>query len=235
VAERVSAELPPVSAIADVLALWGLDGWLTPPLDPVVAPPAPVAGRARTVRVEHAPAGSGPGLGPLQELLSDDLSGRVVLVAGARDVPAAVFGELLAAAAKGQGAVGVAVDGRVRDVPDLEGLGLPVLAAGRCVVGPNGAAHAVAVGGPVVVGGVGVDDGDVVVLDATGAVRLAPEHADAVIDAARRYAAAEAAVAETLAAGAPLRSAYAQKAAVVAELRSQPAPGALEPFTESRR
>jgi regulator of RNase E activity RraA len=80
-----------------------------------------------------------------------------------------------------------------------------------------------------------VGDGDLVVLDATGAVRLLPEHADAVLDGARRYAAAEAAVAEALAGGQPLRAAYAHKSTVVAELRAQPAPRPLEPVAETRR
>ena len=76
------ADLPPVSAIADVLALRGLGGWLTPPLRPIVAPSEPIAGRAVTVALQATPAGRG--LGEVQELLSTSLDGAVLVMAGGR-------------------------------------------------------------------------------------------------------------------------------------------------------
>jgi regulator of RNase E activity RraA len=91
-------DLPPVCAIADVLALRGLGGWLTPPLRPVIAPAEPVAGRAVTVLLQASPAGLG--LGELQSLLSTSLDGAMLVIAGAGSVGGAVWGEILSRAAR---------------------------------------------------------------------------------------------------------------------------------------
>jgi 4-hydroxy-4-methyl-2-oxoglutarate aldolase len=212
----VKGEVAPVSAIADVLALWGMDGWLTPPLAPVVSASSVVSGRALTVQLAHDT--SGPGLSPIYDVLSADLTDRVVVIAGARPVPGAVFGEILAGAARQQGAVGVLVDGWVRDRDDMTAIGLPVLAVGERVVGPNGSAHLLSVGETVAVDGVTVDDGDVIVIDPSGCVRIPAARADDVLGAATRYATAEVLVADALAAGEPLAAAYRHKRAMLAEL-----------------
>jgi regulator of RNase E activity RraA len=220
----VNGVAAPVSAIADVLALWGMDGWLTPPLTPVVAASTVVSGRALTVQLAHDT--SGPGLSPIYDVLSADLRDRVVVIAGARPVPGAVFGEILAGAAHQQGAVGVLVDGWVRDRDDMDAIGLPVLAAGERVVGPNGTAHLLSVGETVSIESFGDRDGDgvsvatddVIVIDPSGCVRIPAARADDVLDAAARYAAAEVLVAEALVAGEPLAAAYRHKRAMLAEL-----------------
>jgi regulator of RNase E activity RraA len=212
----VSISLPPVSAVADVLALWGADGWLTPPLRPVVAPDGPWLGRARTV--ELRPGSAGPGMAPLYDLLSTELEGDVVVVS-ATGVNGAAWGEILATAARGAGVVGVLVDGSVRDGPAMAELGLPVLAADQCVVGPNGLAHVVAIDGPVTIGRTTVAGGDHVLLDATGAVRIRSNDLADVLGAAARYALAEDAVLAALASGVGLDTAYLHKKSIVDELR----------------
>lgn len=206
---------PPASAIADVLALRGLDGWLTPPLEPVVPAPMPVHGRAVTVELELDGQGR---LGDLREVLSGDLEGAVVVLAGAAELEGAVWGEILSLAAAGRGAKAVAVDGRVRDRAAMEALGLPVYARGEAVVGPQGRASVRAVGGPVTVAGVAVEPGDLVVVDAGGLVRVPAARADGVVTDAARYAAGEDGVLGELGAGAPLRWAYRHKQAAVAAL-----------------
>ncbi len=212
----MSSTLAPVSAIADVLALWGMDGWLTPPLVPVVAAAVAVSGRALTVQLCHDTAG--PGLSPIYDVLSGDLHGRVVVLAGARPVPGAVFGEILAGAARQQGATGVLVDGWVRDRDEMTKIGLPVLAAGERVVGPNGSAHLLSVGQQVSVDAVAIATDDVIVIDPSGCVRIPADRADDVLVAATRYAAAEVLVADALAAGEPLAAAYRHKRTMLAEL-----------------
>ena len=209
------SELPPVSAVADVLALWGSDGWLTPPLRPVVAAATPRLARVRTVELQ--PATAGRGLAPVYDLLSSDLAGDA-LVVSAPGIDGAVWGEILATAAHGARAAAVLVDGAVRDAPAMTVLGLPVYAAEQHVVGPNGRAHVVATDAALAIGSTAVDAGDHVLVDATGAVRITAADLAAVLDAATRYAAAEEEVVAALADGERLDTAYLRKKAIVDEL-----------------
>ncbi len=206
-----------MSALADVAALWGHDGWLTPPLQPVVAAPTPVAGRARTVRLEVAP--SGPGMARAFDLLSHDLTGHVVVWAGVTDSPGATWGEILSVAARGRGAAAVLVDGAVRDVDEMKSAGVPVYARGTAVVGPNGMVHAVEVDVPVVIGEVEIRPGDTIVVDASGCMRLAGDHAEELMSAAAVYTAGEGALLAALGDGEPLTSAYLHKKRAVEALR----------------
>jgi 4-hydroxy-4-methyl-2-oxoglutarate aldolase len=212
-----SASVPPSAAVADVLALRGRTGWLSPPLGCVVAGvgDGAVAGAACTVELRR---GRG-GFGPLYELLSGDLTRRVLLLS-VPDDEAAVWGGLLATAAAGAGAEAVLVAGAVRDLAACRKLGVPMWARATRTVGPAGALEVAAIGSPVDVGGVAVADGDLVVVDGDGVVALpaAAVEADAVLADARAYAEAEEAVAAALLAGTPLRDAYRLKAEAVARL-----------------
>ena len=212
----VDGALPPVSAVADVLALWGRDGWLTPPLEPIVVPQEPLIGAVRTVALAAAPNGSG--LTDLYALLDGDLAGSIVVIGADVAVRGAVFGEILASAAQRAGAIAVLVDGAVRDVAEIAALGLPVFASGRRVVGPNGTAHVIAIDGGLTVGCASVGAVDHVVVDASGCVRIAGDPIE-VLDAARHYAAAEAQVLDALRAGAELSDAYLIKKSAVDDLR----------------
>ena len=208
--------IPPVSAIADVLALGGFDGWLTPPLLPIVAPVEPRMGTALTIELRAESPGSG--LSPLHQLVSHDLRDHVVVIAGARAIGGAVWGEIMSRAANQQGATAVLLDGIARDASAMAEEGLPVYAAELAVVGPAGRASIVRMGEAVDIGGVSVAPGDAVIVDASGAVRLATSQRDGVLDAARAYAAAEEKVMAALAAGEPLVEAYRFKKHVVDEL-----------------
>lgn len=212
-----AASLPSVSAIADVLALWGHDGWLTPPLLPVVGAQVPAAGRALTLTL--AADTDGPGLTGIYDVLSADLTGRVLVLAGATAVPGAVWGGILAQAAVQQGATAVLVDGFVRDRPEMAALGLPVYAVGESVAGPNGKAHLANVGAAVSVHGVEVAANDMIVIDVTGCVRVPAALIDAVLQAAVRYEAAEDLVARALSEGESIAHAYRHKKSIVDELR----------------
>ncbi len=217
----IKNQLAPVSAIADVLALWNHDGWLTPPLQPVVAASAPVAGRALTITVG---AGlKGPGFSPIYDVLSRDLTGRILILAGADAVPGAVWGEILTRAALQQGASAVLVEGWVRDRPVITDLGLPIYATGEHIAGPSGLAHITAIDAPITIHSTGiatrVASHDLIVVDATGCVRVPATEADDVLLAANKYAAAEDLVVKALNEGEPLARAYHHKKSIAAELR----------------
>lgn len=206
----------PVSAICDVLALRSDDGCLTPTLVPIVAAPAPAIGRARTVTITHDSTGNG--MAPIFDVLSDDLTGCVLVVSGAVAVPGAVWGEILTRAAQQQGATAVLIDGWVRDRPAMATIGLPIYACGDRVAGPNGLAHVIAVGKPVLIGAVTVEPDDLIVVDGTGCVRVRAADAEAVLPAADRYAAAEDLVVKALIEGETLATAYRHKKAITDEL-----------------
>lgn len=215
--------MPPISAIADVLALWHLDGWLTPPLAAISFAnddsTTTVSGTACNVTIGYAD--TGPGLSSLNELLSTDLTGRVVVIGGAQSVGGAVWGEILTCAAMNMGAAAVLVDGAVRDRLEVADLGFPMYARNERVVGPAGRAHVLSMHTTVSIDSVELDDGDLVVADATGCVRVRAHLRDEVLQAAQQYAEGEEQVVQALRAGEPLTSAYRHKKAVVDQLRRQ--------------
>lgn len=96
--------------------------------------------------------------------------GDVICVAGAERV--ASLGDMLGGAAAEAGAVGVVVDGLVRDLADLRFLPLSVHARGSTPAGAT-LGEPRPLSGQVSLGGVAVSDGDLIVADADG-VAVAP-------------------------------------------------------------
>jgi len=212
------------SAIADVLALKGRSGWLTPPLQPVVAARCPVVGEAVTMRIERrdpAAGGEAPDFTPMYEVLSGDHSGKVLVIAGATDVGGAVWGEILARSARQAGFAGIALDGFVRDLGALHDLELPIYASGTAVVGPQGRAHVSSVNADVTINDVTVSPGDTIILDDSGCIRLESTDSSDVLAAAALYERAEEEVLGALAAGERIKSAYKYKSSAVARLKGQ--------------
>lgn len=157
-------------------------------------------------------------MGKIYDVLSSDLNGRFVVVAGASGLEGAMWGEILATAAQSNGASGVLVDGAVRDRPEIESIGFATYGRDERIVGPYGTAHVVALDEPVTIAGVGIDPDDHIVADATGVIRVRGAELDDVLFAAAAYAAAEERVVEALRNGEPLTSAYRYKKNVVDEL-----------------
>ena len=205
------------SAIADVLALRGQSGWLTPPLAPIVAARCPVVGEVVTVQIERRD--SGADFKPMYEVLSALQAGKILVIAGAVEVGGAIWGEILTASAQQAGFVGVAIDGFVRDIAAMQNLDLPIYASGTAVVGPLGRAHVVSVGETVNIFGQEVSSGDQIVLDDSGCVRLGSSDAQEILEAAALYEKGEEQVLQALSAGERLNSAYRYKADVVSRLK----------------
>lgn len=110
--------------------------------------------------------------------------GEVLVLAMPEPTPVALVGELLATQAKARGAAALLVDAAVRDLEDLATLGLPVWAHYVRVRGAS-KTEIGALNTPVEVGGTTIRPGDAVVLDADGAVCVARERLDEVIEKAR--------------------------------------------------
>ena len=96
--------------------------------------------------------------------------GDVAVVQVADDVTAALWGELFSCAALGRGALGVVIDGLIRDAQQIEELGFPAFACGFSPLDTKARARVASHGETAVVGGIGVTRGDVVVADRDGVV-----------------------------------------------------------------
>jgi 4-hydroxy-4-methyl-2-oxoglutarate aldolase len=178
--------------VATVYEASGRRGLVDAPLDRVV-PGSRAAGPARTVL-----CGQGDNLA-VHAALARVRPGEVLVLA--MPEPVALVGEVIAVQAKARGAVGLLIDGAIRDADELRELGLPVWAR---FVRARGAAKEEA-GGldvPVSVGGARVEPGDVVVMDADGAVVVEVGRAEEVLEAGRRREADEAVLMDELRAGA---------------------------------
>ncbi|MET7752643.1 4-carboxy-4-hydroxy-2-oxoadipate aldolase/oxaloacetate decarboxylase [Micromonospora sp. NPDC005367] len=143
-----------------------------------IVPGTRVAGPARTVLCGQDDNRT------VHEAMTRLRLGEVLVLTMPRPAPVALVGELLATQAKVAGAVGVLVDAAVRDVDELRELGLPIWARWTRVRGATKRERG-ALDVPVLVGGATVDPGDVVVLDADGAVVVARSGAADVAAATR--------------------------------------------------
>jgi 4-hydroxy-4-methyl-2-oxoglutarate aldolase len=169
--------------VATVHEAQGKTGLVDIPLVQVV-PGSRVAGRART-----ALCANGDNL-MVHAAVAHAEPGEVLVLTMPDPTPVALIGDLLATQALGQGVVAMLVDGAVRDVEELRELGLPIWAR---FVRAQGAAkdEAGELDVPVVVGGARIAPGDVVVMDADGAVVVEADRVDEVVAAAREREARE--------------------------------------------
>jgi RraA family protein len=129
---------------------------------------AALLGNALTVDVR-----SGDNLA-IHRALDEARPGDVLVVNGHRDMTRALIGDLIGEIMVNAGVVGAVIDGAVRDVRALSGMGLAVYARAVTPAGPFKDGPG-AVGFPVAVGGVVVAAGDVLVGDADGVV-VVPRH-----------------------------------------------------------
>jgi 4-hydroxy-4-methyl-2-oxoglutarate aldolase len=116
--------------------------------------------------------------------------GEVLVLTMPEPRPVALVGDLLATQMRARGVVGVLVDAAVRDAEELRELGLPIWAHWVRVRGADKKVPGT-IGDAVEVGGATIRQGDVVVLDADGAVVVERERAAEVLAAARERAARE--------------------------------------------
>jgi 4-hydroxy-4-methyl-2-oxoglutarate aldolase len=143
--------------------------------------------------------------GPLDNLafmaaLAQCKPGDVLVVATNGYTGAAVTGDLLMYVARNRGVAGYVSDGLVRDLDDLETVGLPVFALGVTPNSPQRRGPG-SVGLPVVCGGVTVASGDVVVGDRDGVVVVSRARIDETLKSLERVKAMEAATLERVRGG----------------------------------
>jgi 4-hydroxy-4-methyl-2-oxoglutarate aldolase len=105
----------------------------------------------------------------LNAAIAQSRPGDVLVAATGGFDRTAIVGDLLLGVARNRGVAGFVTDGLVRDIVDLERLGLPVYAMGATPNSP-GKRGPGSVGLPIVCGGATVESGDIIVGDRDGIV-----------------------------------------------------------------
>ena len=159
----------------------GRYGLVDVPLTQIV-PGSRAAGPARPVR-----CGAVTDNLMVHAAVADARPGDVLVLTLPEPAPVALMGDLLATQARERGVAALLVDAAVRDVDELRELGLPVWTRWIRVRGTEKNVVGT-IDEPVEVGGVTIRAGDVVVLDADGAVIVAHERLAEVVEAARARA-----------------------------------------------
>ncbi len=148
--------------VATVYEASGQEGLIDIPLIQLL-PGSRVAGPARTVLCEQDDNLM------VHAIMEQTQPGEVLVLAMPKPNSVALIGELLATQAKVRGAAAILVDASVRDVQELVELGLPIWTRYIRVKG----ATKTKIGQlniPVTIGEAEINSGDIVVLDADGAV-----------------------------------------------------------------
>lgn len=126
--------------------------------------------------------------------------GEILVVAAGGATDRAILGGLMGKYAERRGLAGIVVDGAVRDRSQLAEAAPPVFARGLSHLGPykNGPGD---LRGPVSIGGVVVNDGDLIIGDEDGIAVIPRDRALEIIAAAEQKGAAEDAEHAAIAAG----------------------------------
>lgn len=199
--------------VATVYEASGRAGLIDVPLHQIV-PGSRVAGPARTVL-----CGQDDNL-MLHAVLATVQPGEVLVVTMPEPRPIAIIGELLATQALARKVAGILLDASVRDVEELGQLGLPIWARFIRVRGAT-RTNLGQLNVPVKVGGTTVRPGDIVILDADGAVAVEAERASEVLAASQSREEREAKLREQFQQGVLSIDLYGVREQVRAELERQ--------------
>lgn len=179
--------------VATIYEASGREGLIDAPLIQIL-PNSRAAGPART-----ALCGQDDNL-MVHAVIEQIQPGEVLVLSMPKPAPVALVGELLATQVKVRGAAAILVDASVRDVSALIELGLPIWVRFIRVRGAT-KTEIGELNGTVTVGGTLIASGDIVVLDADGAVCIKQERAGDVLKASEDRLTREAALRNKLLAG----------------------------------
>lgn len=173
-----------VASVSDAVdALVGVRACMAPELRPIVN--GTIVGRAATALLRPAPREVATREASLRDpvtMIDTSAAGDVGVIVLEDGHDVAGLGGLMAVAAHARGMAGIVCDGAVRDVTELRGLGMPVVARGASPTACVGRFVSAGLQVPVVCGGVRVRPGDLIVANEDGVVVVPAEHAEAVLE-----------------------------------------------------
>jgi 4-hydroxy-4-methyl-2-oxoglutarate aldolase len=152
----------------------------------------PVVGKSLLGVALTCDCGPGDNLA-LNAAIAQSRPGDVLVAATGGFDRTAIVGDLLLGIARNRGVAGFVTDGLVRDIVDLEQLGLPVYAMGVTANSPGKRGPGL-VGLPIVCGGWAVASGDIIVGDRDGIVVVPRAKIEDTLTALERVKEAEAAM-----------------------------------------
>jgi 4-hydroxy-4-methyl-2-oxoglutarate aldolase len=198
-----------VPTVVDILDYeLGLRTWLPHAIKPIFR--ARIAGRAGTVLIVPSPQTDAD---HLFEAVDACGPGSILVATNGGDTTISCMGDLVVSALHARGAEGAVMDGAVRDIDPMIGMGFPIFAASVSPVNFTAKMTVMAHDVPIACGGVPVWPGDVVLADWDGVVIIPQEHAAAVLEKALEKEAAEQALRERiqrLAPSTPLAQLFAE-------------------------
>lgn len=196
-------------AIADAMAQMKIQGHLVD-IDLVRGYENPlsvnICGPALTVKVMPA---NGPVVKKLPFNYVDTAEvGQVIVISAPEGSTSAVFGGLLATAAKARSVAAVVTDGRVRDIQEMSSIGFPAFSRGTSVHGQRSSTTVVDVGCPIVVAGCVVRNADIIRADINGVVVIPGERANDIAIKAEQIEEQDNRIADAVQQGEPLQRCF---------------------------
>jgi len=173
-----------------------------------VRPGLRAIGRAATLQFAPSEAVSADPYDEMIDFMDALQPGELVVVATGSSMRSAYWGELFSCCAIGHGVAGVVTDGPLRDRRKIIELGFAALGLGVSCGDYQSRHRIVAQRAAVRLGGVVVNEGDLVVADDDGVVVVPAGRADEACEAAQRKAEVESTVKDELLAGASLRAVW---------------------------
>lgn len=147
--------------------------------------------------------------------------GEVLVCEAAGVTDTALLGDMVATAFKVRGVAGIVLDGGVNDRAAIEGIGLPVYAAGDAALPFTSHRHITALNAPIGCGGVAIFPGDVMIGDRNGVAAIPKDVVAEVAEKAREREELEQFCAARLRDGAPLAGTYPPDDETVAAFHAQ--------------
>ncbi len=144
------------------------------------------------------------------ELLDDLKPGEIVVCASGGSTRAALWGELLSTHTRAKGGRGALIDGLSRDATPITAMRFPVFALGLSPADSRGRLEVTAIRVPVEIGGVQINDGDLIVADFDGCVAVPQAIEDQVFEQALQKVSAENVVRDLLRQGVSIRDVFRQ-------------------------